>query len=340
VRRTRVLVVDDSAFARTVLSRVLRRSDRIEVVGTARDGGDALERITALDPDVVTLDLTMPEVDGLSVLRALGGRPRPRVIVVSISSIDTQLGSEALALGAIDLIAKPTAFASERLEEIAEELVAKAAAAGEALEPRTFPEEDVPEPSAAQGSERSDLVMIGTSTGGPQALTRVLSELPATLRAPVAIVLHIPIGYTEGIAERLDKVSPLRVVEARDGMVLESGIAVLARGGMHLRVNRGSGRLIAEVSATPTTTFTPSVDELFCSGARAVGRRALGVVLTGMGSDGLIGAQRIAAEGGSLLTESPATSIIYGMPRTVFEAGLGARSVSLDRMPAEIVRRV
>jgi two-component system chemotaxis response regulator CheB len=342
VRRSRVLVVDDSAFARTVLSRVLRRSDRIEVVGTARDGGDALERIAALDPDVVTLDLTMPDVDGLSVLRALGGRPRPRVIVVSISSIDTQLGTEALALGAIDLIAKPTALASDRLEEIADELIAKVAAAGEERElpPSPEVEAEVPEPSAAPGSERVDLVMIGTSTGGPQALTRVLSELPATLRAPVAIVLHIPIGYTEGIAERLDKVSPLRVMEAREGMVLEPGTAVLARGGMHLRVNRGSGRLIAEVSANPAATFTPSVDELFSSGARAVGRRALGVVLTGMGNDGLLGAQRIAAEGGSLLTESPATSIIYGMPRTVFEAGLGARSVSLDRMPAEILRRV
>ncbi|HUQ01670.1 MAG TPA: chemotaxis-specific protein-glutamate methyltransferase CheB [Kofleriaceae bacterium] len=339
MRRVRVLVVDDSAFARTVLARELRRDQRIEVVGTARDGADALERIETLDPDVVTLDLTMPHVDGLGVLRALRGRPRPRVIVVSISSIDTELGADALTLGAIDLVAKPTALANERLEEIATALIAKTLAAGEVFA-REAPLPPAPEVPIAPARTGCELVMIGTSTGGPQALTRVLSELPADLPAPVAMVLHIPADYTAGIAERLDRVSPLRVVEARDKMVLEPGLAILARGGMHLRVKRRGGQLIAEVSIHPPTQFVPSVDELFTSGARAVGRTALGVVLTGMGNDGLAGARLIAAEGGSLLTESAATSIVYGMPRTVYEAGLGASSVSLDRIAAEIARRV
>jgi two-component system, chemotaxis family, protein-glutamate methylesterase/glutaminase len=339
MRRPRVLVVDDSAFARTVLARVLRTSQQIDVVGTARDGADALECIAALDPDVVTLDLTMPQMDGLGVLRALAGRARPRVLVVSISSIDTELGAEALALGAIDLIAKPTAFANERLNEIADELIAKAIAAAEGLITDVIVPAE-PEPMAVPTSTGCELVMIGTSTGGPQALTRVLSDLPASLGAPVMMVLHIPVGYTEGIAQRLDKVSPLHVIQATDGLVLRPGVAVLAPGGRHLRAVRRDGVLVAELSATPATTFMPSVDELFASGAKAVGRRALGVVLTGMGDDGLTGARAVAASGGSLLTESAASCIVYGMPRVVFEAGLGATSVSLDRVAAEITRRV
>jgi two-component system chemotaxis response regulator CheB len=182
--------------------------------------------------------------------------------------------------------------------------------------------------------------MIGTSTGGPQALTRLMAALPATLAAPIAIVLHIPAGYTEGLAHRLDKGSPLEVVEAQDGMELRAGRAVLAPGGMHLRIERDGPVLRAHLSVLPLQSFTPSVDELFSSGAAAVGAGALGVVLTGMGDDGLVGSHAIAAAGGALLTEAPSTCVVYGMPRCVDEAGLGATSISLDGMAAEIARRV
>ncbi len=338
MRKPRVLVIDDSAFARTVLGRLMRASGQIDVVGTARDGRGGLERIESLDPDVVTLDLTMPDLDGLAVLRALQGRSRPRVIVVSISTIDTAIGAEALSLGAIDLIAKPTALATVRLHEIGDELVAKvvAAAAGYL----------VPVPAAERVtlplSQRSriDLVMIGTSTGGPQALTRVMAGLPATLAAPIAIVLHIPAAYTEALAQRLDRSSPLHVVEARNGMELGPGLAILARGGEHLRIERDGRVLRARLSPLPVRPFTPSVDEMFTSGAAAVGAGALGVVLTGMGDDGLLGAHAIAAAGGTLITEAASTCVVYGMPRCVDNAQLGATSIPLDAMAEEIVSRV
>lgn len=330
--RPRVLVIDDSAFARTVLSRLLRVSGQIDVVGVARDGEDALEKIQTLDPDVITLDLTMPHLDGIGVLRALAGRPRPRVVVVSISSVDTEVGAEALTLGAVDLVAKPSALANERLNEIGDELVAKVLAIAIPAVAPTLPAPSRPLSSAIE------LVMIGTSTGGPQALTRLISALPQDVRVPICIALHIPMGYTKSLAERLDRLTSLRVVEADGELALEPGLVVLARGGAHLRVHRAGTRLVTEVSPTPARAFAPCVDELFESGARAVGAGALGIVLTGMGDDGLLGSRAIATAGGSLITESATSCVVYGMPRTVDEARIGAHSLPLDQIALEISR--
>ena len=332
---TSVLVVDDSAFARTTLTKILRAGG-VDVLGTARDGYDALEQIEQLDPDVVTLDLMMPGLDGIGVLRALDSRRRPRVIVVSVSGGETELGAEALALGAIDLVAKPTALASDRLNEIGSDLVEKVLAAGAPIV--TVPDAATPAARSAP-ADRAALVMIGTSTGGPQALTRIVAALPADLAAPVAIVLHIPVGYTEALAQRLDKLAAAHVVEARDGLALTPGLVVLARAGSHLRVTRDAQGLRAQVSPLPIRRFTPSVDELFMSGALAVGNRALGIVLTGMGDDGLAGARVIAAAGGALITEAASTCVVYGMPRVVHEAQIGATSLALHRIADEIARR-
>lgn len=336
--KPRVLVVDDSAFARTVLSRALRASEQIDVIATARNGADALELITNLDPDAITLDLTMPELDGIGVLRALAGRARPRVVVVSISSIDTDIGAEALALGAIALITKPTALANDRLLEITEELVATLVAAIPARPVAPEPAPPAALPVVAR-STTTELIMIGTSTGGPQALTRLIGALPANLAAPVTIVLHIPVGFTEALAARLDKLTPLRVVEAKPDLELYPGLVVLARAGEHLHVHRHGTTLRTALATSPPRSFMPSVDELFTSGAHAVGARALGVVLTGMGDDGLAGSRLIAAAGGALLVESESSCVVYGMPRSVNEAGLGAVSVPLDRMAAAIADR-
>lgn len=334
--KPRVLVVDDSAFARTVLSRVLRAAG-IDVIGTARDGDDALAQIAEHDPDVVTLDLTMPGRDGLDVLRALEGRPRPRVIVVSVSTIDSVPGAEALSLGAIDIVSKPSALATDRLYELGTELVEKVLATA----PLAAPVAAAPAPVLVPAQvHHADLVMIGTSTGGPQALTRLLAALPADLAAPVAIVLHIPVGYTEALARRLDQISPLEVVEASEGIELRPGRAVLARAGQHLKLVRHNGRIVGHLDASPPRPHTPAVDELFASGAEIAGRGALGVVLTGMGDDGLVGARAIHAAGGSLITESPNSCVVYGMPRVVYEAHLGARSAPLDTLHREILRHV
>jgi two-component system, chemotaxis family, protein-glutamate methylesterase/glutaminase len=336
MKRPRVLIVDDSAFVRTVLSRVLKASGEIEVVGTARDGDDALEQIKLLDPDVVTLDLTMPNLDGLGVLRALHGRARPRVIVVSVSTIDSGNAVEALALGAVDLVSKPSALATDRLYEISTDLIAKVLAAA----PREFIAVEPPSVIVPRGGGTADLVLVGTSTGGPQALTRLLTALPADFGAALALVLHIPVGFTEALAQRLDQQSPLEVVEAYEGVELRPGRAVLARAGMHLKVSREGDQYIGHLEVLPHRPHTPAVDELFKSGAHAARSKALGVVLTGMGEDGLEGARMIAAAGGQLITESPTTSVVYGMPRAVYEAGLGATSAPLEQVAQEIVNRV
>ena len=334
----RVLVVDDSAFARKVLRETLARSPLLEVVGIARDGLEALEKIAELAPDVVTLDLVMPNLDGLGVLRALPAEGGPRVVVVSISDSDSALGVEALQSGAVDLVHKPTALATERLYDLSEELVAKvvAAAAAHPRPPAAAP--PVILPARTAGAVR--LVVVGTSTGGPAALTRLLAALPAGFPAAVAVALHIPAGYTETLARRLDETCPMRVFEAFDGAEIAPGTVAIARGGLHLRVKSLGERIIAQVDSSPLTApFCPSVDLLFESAA-ALGPAALGVVLTGMGSDGLAGATSIRRAGGRVLTEAEGSCVVYGMPRAVVEADQSDGQASIDAMAAEISRRL
>ena len=334
----RVLVVDDSAFARKVLRETLARSPLLEVVGIARDGLEALEKIAELAPDVVTLDLVMPNLDGLGVLRALPREGGPRVVIVSISDGDSALGVEALQSGAVDLVQKPTALATERLYDLSDELVAKvvAAAAAHPRPPTTEPAVIRPTPPA--GAVR--LVVIGTSTGGPAALTRLLAAFPADFPAAVAVALHIPAGYTESLARRLDETCAMRVFEAFEGAEVAPGTVALARGGLHLRIKTTGERLVAEVDSTPLTApFCPSVDLLFESAA-ALGPAALGVVLTGMGNDGLAGATSIRRAGGHILTEAEESCVVYGMPRAVVEAGQSDGQAVIDAMAAEISRRL
>ena len=334
----RVLVVDDSAFARKVLRESLARSPDVEVVGIARDGLEALEKAAELKPDVMTLDLVMPNLDGLGTLRALPP-DGPRVVVVSISGADSALGLEALQNGAIDLVHKPTALATERLYELSEELVAKVVAAAGARRPAaTTPPPVLLEPPPRGSAVR--LITIGTSTGGPAALTRLLPALPRDLPAAVAVALHIPAGYTEALARRLDEICAVRVFEASDGGELPPGSVAIARGGLHLRVAAGDGKLVTHVSPDPLTApFCPSVDVLFDSAA-ALGPAVLGVVLTGMGSDGLAGATTIRARGGRVLTEAERSCVVYGMPRAVVEGGQSDGQAPIEEMAAAIVRRL
>jgi len=338
--RIRVLVVDDSAFARKVLRETLAQSPRLEVVGTARDGLEALEKIGELRPDVVTLDLVMPNLDGLGVLRALPATDAPRVVVVSISDADSALGVEALQSGAVDLVHKPTALATDRLYELAGELTAKVIAAASARPaparaPVAGPNAGAPRPPAGRGTR---LVVIGTSTGGPQALTRLIAALPRDLPCAVAVALHIPVGYTEALARRLDETSLVKVFEASDGAVLAPGTVAIARGGMHLRVTADGEKIVGRLDAKPLVApFCPSVDVLFESAANAVGAATLGVVLTGMGNDGVEGARAIRRAGGRTLTEAESSCVVYGMPRAVVEADLADGSAEIDAMAAAIV---
>jgi two-component system chemotaxis response regulator CheB len=332
--RLRVLVVDDSAFARKVLREVLTKSGRVEVVGIARDGLEALEQIQTLDPDVITLDLVMPNLDGVGVLNALPPERRVRAVVVSVSDAESELGAEALALGAFDVVHKPTTLASPTLYELGDELVRKVLAAAA---PHAADRASLVRAEAARTAEgvRPAAVVIGTSTGGPQALTRLLTALPRDFPVPIAAALHIPAGYTESLARRIDNASLIHVCEATDGLVLRPGLAVIARGGVHMRLERRHGDVVARLEVEPMTApHRPSIDVLFASAAAAYEARLLAVVLTGMGSDGLEGSRTIRAAGGTVIAESPASAVVYGMPRAVWEAGIASEEHSIDTMAA------
>ena len=339
----RVLVVDDSAFARKVLRQVLTAAPGITVVDTARDGLDALEKIAALRPDVVTLDLVMPHLDGLGVLRSLAGtQSPPRVVVVSSAGEESELAVSALQAGAVDLVHKPTALATDRLYELGAELVTKVNTAARAVVRPGVEPASVSKPQLGPApSPWRQMVAVGTSTGGPAALTQLLSALPADFPAPLVLALHIPPGYTDALARRLDGHSALEVVEAADGVELRPGRAVLARSGMHLKVARDGERAWARLDRLPAdTAHHPSVNVLFESVAAGWGADAVGVVLTGMGDDGLVGAGAIRAAGGHVLTESASSCVVYGMPRVVDEAGLSNGSASLKELPALLDRFV
>lgn len=334
--RIRVLVIDDSAFARKVVREVLSSDPEIEVVGIARDGLEGLEKISELRPDVVTLDLLMPDLDGLGVLRALPVEGRPKVIIVSVSGSETDIALEALELGAVDLVTKPTPLPTDRLYELSHELIVKVktAAIARIRTPATQLQKTIQGSTTMRPTAPVRLVVVGTSTGGPQALTSLLTSLPADLSVPLAIALHIPEGYTEPMAARISQISKIKLIEAVDGKELIPGQALLAPGGMHLAIEARNEKLYAKVSKEPLDTpHHPSVDVLFSSAADQVGAGCLGIILTGMGNDGLVGSAKIRKKGGTIFTESESSCIVWGMPRSVYEAGLSNLEATLEEIP-------
>jgi two-component system chemotaxis response regulator CheB len=318
-------------------------------VGTARDGREALEMVARLDPDVVTCDLIMPELDGVGFVREqMARRPLP-IIIMSIASETGEAALTALDAGAVDFVQKPTALATEKIFEVSEELIQKVKAAAEIPMARVKAAQPPPQAGAAAEvtpapgapvarKELADVVVIGISTGGPQGLKQLIPQLPADFPAPVAMVMHMPVGYTEMYARKLDELSPLEVREAGEGDVLRAGSALLAPAGRHLTFRRlADGTVVAHLDSKPfDTPHRPSVDVLFQSAAEVYGQRVLGVVMTGMGADGRAGAAWIKAQGGLVYTESEETCVVYGMPSAVVEAGLSDRSVPLDRMALAI----
>ena len=337
----RVLVVDDSAYVRKVIRQMLSRSPFIDVVGAARDGKEALEMTAQLQPDVITCDLIMPELDGVGFIREqMQRRPVP-VVVVSVASESGELVLSALDAGAVDFVQKPTALATDRLLEIAEDLIDKVKAAAGAR-PIVARSAAVTAASRTIASHAFDIVVIGISTGGPQALKALIPKLPSGFPVPIAIVLHMPVGYTELYARKLDEQSQLTVVEARGGEPVEAGHVYIAPAGRHLTLRRtAAGQVITQLDVRPIDTpYRPSVDALFHSAAEAYGTRVLGIVMTGMGSDGREGAAWIKAKGGTVLTEAEETCVVYGMPRSIVEAGLSDGAVALDRMVDTLLDRV
>jgi two-component system, chemotaxis family, protein-glutamate methylesterase/glutaminase len=337
----RVLVVDDSAYVRKVIRQMLSRSPFLEVVGAARDGKEALELTAELKPDVITCDLIMPELDGVGFIREqMTRRPIP-IVVVSVASESGELVLSALDAGAVDFVQKPTALATDRLLEIADDLIDTVKAAAGAR-PVARGVSAAPAVARAVTSNAFDIVVIGISTGGPQALKTFIPKLPAGFPVPIAIVLHMPVGYTELYARKLDEQSQLTVVESQGAEQVTAGHVYIAPAGRHLILRRNAtGQVITHLDVRPIDSpYRPSVDALFQSAAEAYGRRVLGIVMTGMGSDGREGAAWIKAKGGTVLTEAEQSCVVYGMPRSIVEAGLSDGAVALDGMVDALLDRV
>lgn len=359
----RVLVVDDSAFMRKVISEVISSDPGMEVIGTARDGEDALSKIEQLKPDVVTLDVEMPKMNGIEVLRRI--MPSNPVAVVMVSSL-TQEGAdttiEALTLGAVDFIAKPAGASGTGIRELASEILKKVRTAslarltgpsGSLLANLQHAEESLRRTeerlkrfagrqqfvSGVRKSAACDsVVVIGSSTGGPSALQRVIPDLPEGLGAGVLVVQHMPPGFTRSLAQRLAQLSKVRVLEARSGDKIEPGVVLVAPGGYHMVVNKD--KAISLDRGPYLHGVRPAVDITMESAARVFGQRCIGVVLTGMGTDGTRGASSIRRLGGKVLAQDEVTSVVYGMPRSVAGAGLADRILPIGDVAGAIAEEV
>jgi len=336
----RVLVVDDSAYVRKVVREMLSYSPHLEVVGTARDGREALELVEKLHPDVVTSDLLMPELDGVGFVRE---QMRRRMVpIVMMSSMDENSAETLAALeaGAVDFIQKPTALATEKIFEVRSRLIEKIKMAADAhmenlaIVPDLKSLPETVKVSRVKRKTRFDVIVIGISTGGPQALRYLIPQLPKDFPIPIAMVLHMPLGYTTMYAEKLNEISAIEVCEARQSSELRPGTALLAPAGKHLCFSRRTdGKVMANLRLSPLDTpHRPSVDVLFQSAAEIFGNRTLGVVMTGMGMDGRDGAAWIKARNGTIFTESKETCVVYGMPGAIVEAGLSDKIIRLDRL--------
>jgi two-component system, chemotaxis family, protein-glutamate methylesterase/glutaminase len=342
-RKIRVLVVDDSAFVRKALDRMLGGAADIEVVGTAADGTEGLEKAKALRPDVVTLDIKMPRMGGLETLRRLMTECPTRVLL--LSSL-TQEGAEVtlrgLELGALDFVDKSSVQGPMNLLGLADELLTKVRALADSPRARRQPAPVVAEAAAPfPGAPRAEVVAIGASTGGPAALQEVIPRLPRDFPGAVLVVQHIPKGFSRSLADRLAARSALPVHEAEDGEVVVPGVVLIAPAGIHIKVRRRGSVVRVMLDEEPRSTLhRPSVDVMMASMAKVYGERVLGVVLTGMGSDGTAGLGAIKEAGGRTLAESEESCVIYGMPKAAVEAGVVQHSVHLLRMADEIVAAV
>jgi two-component system chemotaxis response regulator CheB len=340
-RPVRVLVVDDSALMRKLIPKILAQDDSIEVVGTAIDGHFALKKIEDLAPQVVTLDLEMPGLNGIDTLKEIMRRWRLPVIVVSSHSIaGAGITLKALALGAFDFVAKPRdVFA--HMPEIADELIKKiqAAAQSAGVNPKFLPRDTHGEPGTPQAGKLrpvapTHIIAIGVSTGGPNALQYLFSNLPVDFSGSILVVQHMPDGFTELFAKRLDDCCPIRVKEAQSGDLLVAGRALICPGNRHMKVKKlPLGNVVLLGDDAPVNGHRPSVDVLFHSVAEEFGPQVMAVLMTGMGEDGAIGMGEIRAAGGYTVAQSQETCVVFGMPKAAIERGYAMRVADLQDLP-------
>jgi len=342
--RTRVLVVDDSALMRKLIPAVLARDSSIEVVGTAMDGAFALKKIEELNPDVVTLDLEMPRMNGMETLKSImRNAPLPVILFSTHSKEGASTTLKALALGAVDFLQKPAEASGGDLEEIADQLIAKIKVAKRAIGKQLPPVRVSEEVSAKNKSARAPLapcrvIAIGISTGGPNALQFILSRMPAQFASSIVIVQHMPAGFTEMFARRLDACCALEVQEARSGDLLLAGRVLICPGNRHMMLRRMSKRDQVVLSDGPAVNgHRPSVDVLFHSLAQEFGSLSAGVLMTGMGEDGAEGLRAIQAAGGMTIAQSEESCVVSGMPKAAISKGYANKVIGLDGMGAYLV---
>ncbi|MCH8815347.1 MAG: chemotaxis response regulator protein-glutamate methylesterase [Chloroflexi bacterium] len=340
-RKIRVLIVDDSAYARTNLSKRLSSDSDIEIAGWAGDGEEAVQKARELKPDVITMDIVMPKMDGLDALEAImKDRPTPVVMVSALTREGANITIRALELGAVDFVLKPGSAVALAVGGIADDICAKvkmAAAARVRAGVRSIAERtsaSVPKKPIKVSSGKGTVVVIGVSTGGPQALREVVPSFRADTEAAILIVQHMPAGFTRSLAERLDEEASLPVEEAHANSVVEPGKVLIAPGGFHMTVTQG--RRVALNDDPTECGVRPAVNVTMESVVKVYGADTIGVVLTGMGSDGTRGAGLIKAAGGQVIAQDESTCVVYGMPKSVADAGYVDRVVKLNRIAAEV----
>ncbi|WP_291323534.1 chemotaxis response regulator protein-glutamate methylesterase [Desulfonatronospira sp.] len=344
----KVVVVDDSAFMRKAISTMLQKDPEIEVAAVARNGMEGLDMVRKHDPDVVTLDIEMPVMDGLTALKhIMMEMPRPVIMVSSLTTEGGEATLKAMEYGAVDFIPKQLSKVSLDIVKIEQELQSKVKTvvrnkgrlAGKARKskPRVAREVSRIIQAKPKGKVIRDIVAVGVSTGGPPAVQKVLCELPRDFPASILIAQHMPGAFTGPFAKRLNEASFLSVKEAEDHDQLKPGWVYVAPGGKHLSLNPGTSRIELTVSTKPEEAiYKPSANVLLSSAANGLGHRTIGVILTGMGSDGLLGAKDLKAKRGLVLAQSEETCVVYGMPRAVIEEGLADQVVNIDDMAQAI----
>ena len=338
----KVLVVDDSRVMTKIISKILEKDPLIEVIGTAGSGDEAIEKIQKLKPEVVTLDVEMPGMNGIETLRhIMSANPLPVIMLSALTRDHADITMEALSIGACDFVMKD--FSNFALADKEQELIGKVKDVAKnraKLRLKAFASLHQARPlSITPGAyAKRSILSIGASTGGPPVLQYILSHLPKDFPVPIVIAQHMPRLFTQSFAERLDKISPMVVKEAEDKEVLTPGVALIAPGDTHLALRRKGRQVTVEKVNDNTYIYRPSVDLLMSTTAAVYESGAVGLVLTGMGSDGLVGFKELKSRGGYVIAQDEESCVVYGMPKAVINAGLADAVLPIERMPEEIVR--
>jgi len=338
----RVLVVDDSFVMRKVITRMLEKDPQIEVAGTAGDGRDALEKVESLQPDVMTLDIEMPEMNGIDVLmQVMAKRPMPVIMMSALTKEGADITIEALNLGACDFVTKDLSGFTSPAAGVEGELINKVKNVAKNKAKYLLKRLDALKKPVAFNSDkkiRHEILSIGASPGGPPALQHILSSLPGDFPIPVVIAQHMPKIFTQSFAQRLNALSRLEVKEAEDKEVLKAGVALVAPGDTHISLKRRGRDVVVEFVDGAGLIFRPSVDLLRSTTAEAYESLSIGVILTGMGSDGLAGMKELKSKNGYVIAQNEETCVVYGMPKAVINANITDAVLPVDKIPEEIMR--